>query len=44
MDELRAGIKGYVDFYNKVRRYSKISQVSPVNYEVSLRAATRIAA
>ena len=44
MDELREGIKGYVDFYNKVRRYSKISQVSPVNYELSLKKTTPIAA
>ena len=44
MSELRAGIAGYIDFYNYVRRYSKIGNVSPVNYELSLAAATRIAA
>jgi putative transposase len=44
MDELRAGIAGYIDFYNHVRRYPKVGNVSPVNYELSLAAVTRIAA
>ena len=44
MNELRAGIKDYIDFYNNVRRYSKVGNVSPVNYELSLAATTRIAA
>jgi putative transposase len=44
MNELHAGIQSYIDFYNHVRRYSKVGNVSPVNYELSLAAATRIAA
>jgi putative transposase len=44
MSELRTGIQSYIDFYNNVRRYSKVGNVSPVNYELSLAAATRIAA
>ena len=44
MGELRAGVKNYIDFYNNVRRYSKVGNVSPVSYELSLAAATRIAA
>jgi putative transposase len=44
MSELRAGIKGYIDFYNHARRYSKVGNVSPVNYELSLATAARIAA
>lgn len=44
MDELRTGIAGYIDFYNHVRRYSKVGNVSPVNYELSLARAPRIAA
>jgi putative transposase len=30
MDELRSGAKGYIDFYNHVRRYSKVGNASPV--------------
>ena len=43
MDELRAGIKSYIDFYNHVRRYSKVANVSPVNYEISLTKASQAA-
>jgi transposase InsO family protein len=37
-------LKDYIAFYNNVRRYSKVGNVSPVNYELSLAAATPIAA
>jgi putative transposase len=36
MQELRAGIEGYVHFYNHDRRYSTIGNVSPVSYELGL--------
>ncbi len=44
MSELRAGIAGYIDFYNNVRRYSKVGNISPVHYELLLAAAAHIAA
>jgi putative transposase len=36
MDELRAGVEGYIHFYNHERRYPTIGNVSPVAYELSL--------
>jgi putative transposase len=36
MDELRAGIDDYINFYNHQRRCGKAGNVSPVRYELSL--------
>jgi transposase InsO family protein len=36
MDELRAGIEGYIAFYNHDRRCSTIGNVSPVAHELAL--------
>ena len=36
MQELRAGVEGYIHFYNHDRRYSTIGNVSPVAYELSM--------
>ena len=35
MDELRAGVEGYMTFYNETRRYSKIGNLSPATFELS---------
>jgi putative transposase len=35
MDELRAGVEGYMAFYNETRRYSKIGNLSPMAFELS---------
>ena len=36
IDELRAGINGYLSFYNHQRRCAKAGGVSPIRYELSL--------
>jgi putative transposase len=36
MDELRAGVADYMAFYNETRRYSKIGNLSPNAFELSL--------
>jgi putative transposase len=35
-DELRTGVEGYMAFYNQTRRYSKIGNLSPMTFELSL--------
>ncbi len=37
LGEQKAGVVWYMNFYNHNRTYSKIGNLSPVNYEISLR-------
>jgi len=43
MGELRAGIEGYIDFYNNDRRFSTIGMVSPIAHELTLDEVTTAA-
>jgi transposase InsO family protein len=36
MDELRAGVADYINFYNHQRRCAKAGGVSPIRYELAL--------
>jgi transposase InsO family protein len=43
MDELRAGVEWYLNWYNHERRYSKINKVSPVSFELALQQTAQAA-
>jgi putative transposase len=43
MDKIRVGVDGYINYYNSTRRYSKVGNVSPINFEISLTKAVTAA-
>jgi len=43
LEELSCGIERYISFYNHTRRYSKIGNASPIQYELELQSIAKAA-